>query len=109
MFGIGMTELVVILIFALIFIGPKKLPEMAKSLGKGFAEFRKATQDLKDSIDPDNEIGQAKGAFQDMQNDLKTQVTDAVDFTSSPDDWKQTYTQEQHEKPEDDKKAGEDE
>ena len=45
MFGIGMTELLVILAIALIVIGPKKLPELARSLGKGLAEFRRALAD----------------------------------------------------------------
>ena len=39
-----------ILVVALLVIGPKKLPDLAKSLGKGLAEFRKATDDLKDTI-----------------------------------------------------------
>lgn len=51
MFGLGMWEILIILGLALIFIGPKKLPEIAQSLGKGLREFRRATNDLKDSID----------------------------------------------------------
>jgi sec-independent protein translocase protein TatA len=50
MFGIGMPELVIIMVIALIVIGPQKLPELAKSLGKGLAEFKKATDDFKTSI-----------------------------------------------------------
>jgi TatA/E family protein of Tat protein translocase len=47
MFGIGMTELLVILVIGLLVIGPKKLPELARSLGKGLAEFRRASNDMR--------------------------------------------------------------
>lgn len=50
MFGIGMPELLLILALALIVIGPKKLPDIARALGKGLAEFRRATDELKSSI-----------------------------------------------------------
>ena len=50
MFGIGMPELILILGLALIVLGPKKLPELAKTLGKGLAEFRRATDELKDEF-----------------------------------------------------------
>lgn len=46
MFGLGATEVIVILVLALIFIGPKKLPELAKGLGKGLREFQKAKDDI---------------------------------------------------------------
>ena len=51
MFGIGMPELLVILVIAIIFIGPNKLPDVARALGRGLREFRRATDDLKNSID----------------------------------------------------------
>jgi len=50
MFGIGMPELLLILGLALIVLGPKKLPELARALGKGMAEFRRATDELKDEF-----------------------------------------------------------
>ena len=50
MFGIGMPELLLILGLALIVLGPKKLPELAKALGKGLSEFRRATDELKDEF-----------------------------------------------------------
>jgi sec-independent protein translocase protein TatA len=50
MFGLGFGELVLILLIALIFIGPKKLPELAKGLGQGIKEFQKAAKGLSDQI-----------------------------------------------------------
>ena len=50
MFGIGMPELLVIAGLALLLIGPKKLPDLARSLGKTLGELRKATDDLKGTI-----------------------------------------------------------
>ncbi len=47
MFGIGMPELMIIFVIALIVIGPAKLPELARSLGKTLAEFKRATDDFK--------------------------------------------------------------
>ena len=53
MFGLGAGEILLILLFALIFIGPKKLPELARGLGKGIREFQKAKDDL---LDPNHNM-----------------------------------------------------
>lgn len=50
MFGLGFGELVVIFLIALIFIGPKKLPELAKGLGKGIRDFQNAAKGLGDQL-----------------------------------------------------------
>lgn len=51
MFGIGGQELFLILLLALIILGPKKLPDIAKSLGRALGEFQRATDGLKKEID----------------------------------------------------------
>lgn len=60
MFGIGMPELLLILAIALIVIGPNKLPDIARALGRGFAEFRKATDDLKRSFNEEVNTAEAR-------------------------------------------------
>jgi TatA/E family protein of Tat protein translocase len=70
MFGIGLPELIIIAIIALLVVGPKKLPELAKSLGKGLTEFKKAaddvTENIKDTLKPDD----VKKEVDDFKNSL---------------------------------------
>ena len=47
MFGIGMTELLVIFVIGLLVLGPKRLPGLARSLGRSLAEFRRASNDIR--------------------------------------------------------------
>lgn len=60
MFGIGLPEMVLILIAALIFIGPDKLPDLARALGRAFSEFKRATDEIKREVKIDLEPAEAK-------------------------------------------------
>jgi sec-independent protein translocase protein TatB len=51
MFGLSMGELVIIAVLALLLLGPDRLPDAAKTLGKGLRDLRKATEDLKDQVE----------------------------------------------------------
>ncbi len=70
MFGIGLPELIVILAIALIVVGPKKLPELAKALGRGIAEFRRATTDLKESLEANSAISEVKETLSEAKATL---------------------------------------
>ena len=67
MFNIGPTELLVILLIALVVFGPKRLPEIGKTVGKSLREFRKATDDIKSelnlSVDEDGNDDPFTGTF----------------------------------------------
>ncbi len=79
MFGIGMPEFILLMAIALIVIGPKKLPDLAKALGRALGEFKKATSDLKDSLDIDAPLSDVKRSFNDMNKDLfKKTLEDAT-------------------------------
>ena len=93
MFGIGAPEMILILAIALIVIGPKNLPALAKSLGRAFGEFKKATSELKDSLEVDTELQDVKKAFDEMNTDfretidIKSSLVDEVESVSPyPDD-----------------------
>jgi len=60
MFGIGMPELVIIMVIALIVMGPQKLPELARSLGKGLAEFKRASNDFRRNMEEEARIVEEK-------------------------------------------------
>jgi len=86
MFGIGMPELIMIAIVALLVVGPKKLPDLAKSLGKGLQEFKKAsegvTEGIKETFKPDD----LKKDVDDFKNSLLYGKEDAEKPISPPQD-----------------------
>jgi TatA/E family protein of Tat protein translocase len=76
MFGIGMPELILIAVVALIVLGPKKLPDLAKSMGRAMREFKKATSELKETLQVDSEFTEVKKAFTDFHADVNKTIHD---------------------------------
>ena len=70
MFGIGMPELLVIAVIALLVVGPKKLPDIAKALGKGLSEFRKVTEEATDTIKETLKTDEIKKDMNDFKDSL---------------------------------------
>jgi sec-independent protein translocase protein TatA len=65
MFGpIGMPELIVIMVLALIIFGPRKLPELGRSLGRSLNEFKKASNELKHTLDEEIRVEEQRTADQ---------------------------------------------
>ena len=59
MFGMGMGELLLILVVALLVVGPDKLPQAAKAIGKGIRDFRRHSQELQSTLEQDDKLGEA--------------------------------------------------
>ncbi|MGE5307809.1 MAG: Sec-independent protein translocase protein TatB [Deltaproteobacteria bacterium] len=72
MFNIGMPELVVIFVVALIFLGPKRLPEVARQLGKAVAQLKKASMDLREAIE------------KEPPEEIKQEVREKLGYTEQP-------------------------
>ena len=60
MFGIGFPELLLIAVIALVVIGPQRLPDLARALGRGFAEFRRATDELKRTFEEETRAARSR-------------------------------------------------
>ena len=78
MFDLGMQELIVIFIVALLVFGPKKLPELSKALGRGVRELRNALQGVKESIN------EAETKVSEEIKEVKTNVTDSITKETQP-------------------------
>jgi sec-independent protein translocase protein TatB len=68
MFGIGGSEILVILVIALLFLGPDKLPDAAKTISKGIRDLKKQSRALQQTIENDEKIG---GAIRDLKSALR--------------------------------------
>ncbi|HKH73743.1 MAG TPA: TatA/E family twin arginine-targeting protein translocase [Vicinamibacterales bacterium] len=83
MFGsIGMPELVIILVIALIIFGPRKLPELGRSLGRSLGEFKKASNELRSTLEEEVRIEEQK----DQRAKMEAEQNSAIDAakTGSP-------------------------
>jgi Tat protein translocase TatB subunit len=87
MFGLGMPEILMILAIALIVIGPKKLPDLAKTLGRAMGEFKRSAQDFKRSIDVETTVKEFKSGVDIPNADLSKILTDppSKDEADAPD------------------------
>ncbi len=91
MFGLGMPEILLILAIALIVIGPKKLPDLAKTLGRAMGEFKRSAQDFKRSIDIDTTVTDIKDVEPPegdgkLKEALKAANKEASEFERKTDD-----------------------
>jgi len=86
MFGIGTTELLVILFIILLVFGSKKLPELAQGLGKGIREFKKASNEIQDELDLNKPISSTSTAAP-ASDDLETE-SESEDYDISKEDTK---------------------
>ncbi len=81
MFGIGMTEMMLIAALALIVIGPKKLPDLARSLGRGFAEFKRATSELKTTFETEMNAEEKRHQKTALSPEEQTEYVAAAEST----------------------------
>ncbi|OQY01584.1 MAG: hypothetical protein B6I26_04470 [Desulfobacteraceae bacterium 4572_130] len=99
MFGLGVPEILLILAIALIVIGPKKLPDLAKTMGRAMGEFKNAAQNFKKSIETENSIKEFKNSGDIIKKDIKDTVKDINNKADEKSD--QPEQPEESEKPDD--------
>ena len=81
---IGMPELVIILVIALIIFGPRKLPELGRSLGKSIGEFKKASNELKSTLEEEIRVEEQREQRAKMEAEQASAVAAASPASASP-------------------------
>ena len=84
MLGLGAGEILIILAFALIFIGPSKLPQLAKNLGRGIREFERAKNDFKDDFITQNHEEKLVGLKENHSSPLDPSLQDTLEKQPPP-------------------------
>ena len=82
--SIGMMELVIILVIALIIFGPRKLPELGRSLGKSLGEFRKASNELKSTLEEEIRVEEQREQRAKVEAEQHTAVDAASSHVGTP-------------------------
>ena len=88
MFGIGLPEMIIILVVALLVVGPSKLPELARTLGKAFTEFRRMADEVKETFEEEvmkEEAAKTSETTEEAKTEIKQDETNT-------DETKQTET-----------------
>ena len=76
--SLGMQEIIIIFIIALIVFGPRKLPELGKTIGKGLAEFKKASNELKQTWEDEVKLDKEKEAISEIVKDATIQPSEML-------------------------------
>lgn len=84
MFGMGTQELLLVLVVALVVFGPKRLPELARTLAKGLNEFRRATSELKQTVEADEQFREVSKSFKEAKAGVKQVFDETVRQAEAP-------------------------
>jgi TatA/E family protein of Tat protein translocase len=92
--SLGMQEIVIIFVIALIIFGPRKLPELGKTIGKGLAEFKKASNELKQTWEDEVRLDKEKETLNEVINDVKKDASVLTSESPKPKDADSAGTKE---------------